>query len=111
MWPGNNTNSEAIWHQSVLMDALSDGKITEVQIAGKLVCLLKKGDTVFAFSATCPHSGGKLCDGWLDAQGRVVCPLHKYRFNPANGHNTSGEGYKLKTYPIELKENSIFVQF
>ena len=111
MWPGNNSSSQAIWHQSIPVDTLTEGKITEVQVDEKLICLLRKGSTISAFASTCPHSGGKLCEGWLDPLGRVVCPLHKYRFNPANGHNTSGEGYKLRTYPIEVRENIIFVQF
>lgn len=99
------------WHSCGKTDDLEINKITEVESDGKTLCLLRKTDGVFAFAATCPHSGAKLCDGWLDVQERVVCPLHKYRFNPANGHNTSGEGYKLKTFPVELREDHIFVQF
>jgi 3-phenylpropionate/trans-cinnamate dioxygenase ferredoxin subunit len=111
MWPGNNSDNEASWHSAIPVDSLPEGRITEVQVGEKLICLLKKANAIFAFAATCPHAGGRLCEGWLDPQGRVVCALHKYRFNPANGHNTSGEGYKLKTYPVELRENSIFVKF
>ncbi|PZF73181.1 Rieske (2Fe-2S) protein [Taibaiella soli] len=88
---------------------LENGKITEITVADKNIALLKKGDQFYAFAATCPHASARFCDGWLDAQGRVVCPEHKYRFDPANGRNTSGEGYKLKTYPIEIRDNEIFV--
>jgi 3-phenylpropionate/trans-cinnamate dioxygenase ferredoxin subunit len=28
-----------------------------------------------------------------------------------NGRNTSGEGYFLKTYPIELREEGLFIGF
>lgn len=82
----------------------------EVPAGEKRVCLLRKAGLVFAFAATCPHAGARLCEGWPDAQGRVVCPLHQYRFNPANGYNTSGEGYKLKTYPVKEEDGRIFVQ-
>ncbi|MES2704334.1 MAG: Rieske 2Fe-2S domain-containing protein [Bacteroidota bacterium] len=84
-------------------------KIIEVSLPGRQVCLLKKNDTVHAFAASCPHAGVALCFGWLDAQGRVVCPEHKYRFDPATGRNTSGEGYKLFTYPAEVRHDEIFV--
>ena len=50
-----------------------------------------------------------MCDGWVDPLGRVVCPLHKYRFDPANGRNTSGEGYKMVTYPVEVRNEEIFI--
>ena len=41
--------------------------------------------------------------------GRIVCPEHKYRFDPTNGRNTSGEGYKLFTYPVEIRVGEIFI--
>jgi len=86
-----------------------ENKPIEMVVGNKAVCLLRKSDTLYAFAATCPHAGAKLCEGWTDAQGRIVCPLHKYRFDPANGRNTSGEGYKLKTYPVEIREGVIHI--
>jgi nitrite reductase/ring-hydroxylating ferredoxin subunit len=99
------------WHElpQPSPEQLPENKIVEVTVADKRVCLLKRQDAVFAFAATCPHAGAPLCEGWPDAQGRIVCPLHKYRFDPANGRNTSGEGYKLKTYPVEIRSGVIFI--
>ena len=91
------------------MEAIPEGKPIEVQVGERAICLLRKAETLYAFAATCPHSGGRFCEGWLDPLGRVVCPLHKYRFDPVNGRNTSGEGYKLRTYPVELRGDAIFV--
>lgn len=89
--------------------SLQDNKPTEAKAGSKIVCLLKRADKVYAFAALCPHSGAPMCDGWVDPLGRVVCPLHKYRFDPANGRNTSGEGYKMVTYPVEVREDGIYV--
>jgi 3-phenylpropionate/trans-cinnamate dioxygenase ferredoxin subunit len=75
------------------------------------VGLLRRGEQVFAFSATCPHAGVALCTGWLDAMGRIVCPGHKYRFDPSNGRNTSGEGYKLVTDPVTYEDGNVLVGF
>ncbi len=86
-----------------------ENKLMETVVENKIVALLRTGDEIFAFAATCPHAGGRLCDGWVDTEGRIVCPLHKYRFDPANGRNTSGEGYKLKTYPVEIRDENIYV--
>jgi 3-phenylpropionate/trans-cinnamate dioxygenase ferredoxin subunit len=99
------------WHkiEGVDTESLPPEKITEMYVLEKYVALLKKGTTIYAFAGTCPHSGAKLCEGWLDVQGRVVCPLHKYRFDPANGHNTSGEGYKLRTYKVMIQDNHIYI--
>ncbi len=97
------------WYEAGSKDDLPDGKVVEKMVGEKTVALLRKETIVYAFAATCPHSGAKLCEGWLDMQGRIVCPLHKYRFDPANGRNTSGEGYKLKTYPLEIRDGLIFI--
>lgn len=99
------------WHivKTVSFSELEENKPAEILVNNKEIGILKKGNEIFAFAATCPHAGARLCEGWLDAQGRVVCPLHKYRFDPANGRNTSGEGYKLKTYPVEIKEGNIHI--
>lgn len=99
------------WHivKSVSLQSMEENKPIEVVVDNKVVGLLRKKDTVFAFAAKCPHAGAKLCEGWTDARGLIVCPLHKYRFNPKNGYNASGEGYKLKTYPVEIKEGLIHI--
>jgi nitrite reductase/ring-hydroxylating ferredoxin subunit len=99
------------WHkiESITASTLPKEKLTEVIVAGKRIGLLKEKDTIYAFAATCPHAGASLCDGWLDMRGRIVCPDHKYRFDPANGRNTSGEGYKLFTYSVEVREDEIFI--
>jgi 3-phenylpropionate/trans-cinnamate dioxygenase ferredoxin subunit len=98
------------WHNiSALVAALEDSKPKEVSVGEKHIGLLKNGDAIYAFAATCPHSGAPLCDGWLDARGHIVCPLHKYKFNPANGYNSTGEGYKLRTFPIEIRDSEYFV--
>jgi len=89
--------------------AMEEGKLVEADVAEKKIGLLKRGDTVYAFTAACPHAGARLCDGWVDALGRIVCPDHKYRFDPVNGRNTTGEGYKLFTYPVELREGEVYL--
>ncbi len=99
------------WHKAegISLAAMPDEKLTEVSAGEKRVGLLKRNGVVHAFAAKCPHAGALLCDGWIDGQGRIVCPDHKYRFDPVNGRNTTGEGYKLFTYPVEIRGDEIFV--
>jgi nitrite reductase/ring-hydroxylating ferredoxin subunit len=87
------------WHEAGPVNELPENKIVEKKIEGKLI----------AFSAICPHGGAKFCEGWTDYAGNVVCPLHQYKFNPSNGYNASGEGYKLKTFPVEIRDNIIYI--
>jgi 3-phenylpropionate/trans-cinnamate dioxygenase ferredoxin subunit len=50
-----------------------------------------------------------MADGFIDDSGNVVCPLHRYRFNVKNGYNSSGEGFYLKTYPVEQREDGVYI--
>ena len=83
----------------------------EMEVDGKKFTLAKFQDTYFAFASKCPHASGMMAAGYINPLGQVVCPLHRYCFDMKNGRNTSGEGYFLKTYPIELKEGALFIGF
>jgi 3-phenylpropionate/trans-cinnamate dioxygenase ferredoxin subunit len=85
--------------------------LTELEVAGKKVCLALQNDTIHACTHKCPHAGGPMADGYLDALGNIVCPLHRYKFSISNGRNTSGEGYFLKIFPVQIKEDGVFIGF
>lgn len=87
----------------------SSNNIAVTEVKGKKICIGKFNDAVFAFAFKCPHAGGILADGYIDALGNVVCPLHRYKYDMKNGRNTSGEGYYLKHWPVEQRENGVFV--
>ncbi len=102
------------WHK--IADSIAElhfppNQLLQLQISGKNICLTKKEDQLFACTYKCPHAGGLMADGFIDALGNIVCPLHRYKFNVENGRNTSGEGYYLKTFPVEARPDGIFVGF
>ena len=80
--------------------------VTEAR--GKKITLIKYKDGFMACAYACPHAGGILSNGHIDALGNMVCPIHRYKFSLQNGRNTSGEGYYLTTYPVEVREDGIF---
>ncbi|MEO8173568.1 MAG: Rieske 2Fe-2S domain-containing protein [Sediminibacterium sp.] len=75
----------------------------------KKVTLARFNDQLYAFAQKCPHASGIMADGYINAAGQVTCPLHRYRFDMKNGRNTSGEGYYLKTYLVEIRDDGIYV--
>lgn len=83
--------------------------IASLSCGGKKICIGRHGDQLFAFAQKCPHAGGRMADGYIDPLGQVVCPLHRYRFDPSNGRNTSGEGYYLAHWPVEWREDGVYV--
>jgi 3-phenylpropionate/trans-cinnamate dioxygenase ferredoxin subunit len=94
------------------MDEIPFGtnQLTEITVEGKKICLARWQDQVFACTPKCPHAGGILANGFLDAAGKIVCPLHRYKFDLQNGRNLSGEGYYLKTFQIVVNENGVFME-
>ena len=89
----------------------AENNMVELEVEGRSFTLAKKSDEYFAFASKCPHASGRMAQGYINPLGQVVCPLHRYCFDMKNGRNTSGEGYFLKTYPIELKEGGLFIGF
>ena len=107
------TNKKYTWHKiadSITEINFSANGLTEITIDGKTICLALNNNTLHACTQKCPHAGGPLVDGYLDVAGNIVCPLHRYKFSLHNGRNVSGEGYFLKTFPVEIKNNGVFVR-
>ena len=84
-------------------------KLIEIEIQGKRICLAEYKDQLFGCAATCPHAGAKMAEGYVDALGNIVCPLHRYKFSLERGRNVTGEGYFLKTYHVEVRKEGVFV--
>ncbi len=109
-----DTNKKYTWHKIANsideINFLQNG-LAEAEVAGKKVCLALQGDKIAACIHKCPHAGGRLSGGYVDVLGNIVCPLHRYKFSLQNGRNVSGEGYWLKTYPVQLREDGIYIGF
>ena len=85
--------------------------VQEVEIEGKMVLLVRVGNEIYGCAAKCPHVGARMKEGYVDVQGNLVCPLHKYRFDVKTGRNVSGEGYFLKRYLIMRNEEGMFIKW
>jgi nitrite reductase/ring-hydroxylating ferredoxin subunit len=107
-----STTSGNNWYkiaESIAEIPFAETGLAELEVNGRKICLVNHQEKLYACSDKCPHAGGNLAQGYLDAIGNIVCPLHRYRFDLQSGRNTSGEGFFLKTFPIEERENGIFV--
>jgi nitrite reductase/ring-hydroxylating ferredoxin subunit len=80
-----------------------------VNAGDKKITLARFNGELHAFAEKCPHAGGIMADGYINAAGQVTCPIHRYRFDMKNGRNTSGEGYYLKVYRVEKRADGIYV--
>jgi nitrite reductase/ring-hydroxylating ferredoxin subunit len=107
-----DTNKKYIWHkiaESLAEINLSANNLATVTVNNKTICIALHKNQLFACTHKCPHAGGSMADGHIDALGNIVCPLHRYKFSLQNGRNTGGEGYYLKTFKVEMRDNGIFI--
>lgn len=95
--------------ESVAEIPFGENHLAEVMVGDKKVCIGNYQGELFAFAARCPHASGIFANGFIDALGNVVCPLHRYKFCMKNGRNVSGEGYYLKHWPVEVREDGVYV--
>lgn len=81
---------------------LGEGRNFRVGKAMVAVFRTRKGE-VFAVQASCPHKGGPLADG-LIGDGKVVCPLHAFKFDLASGEAVGNTCAALRTYAVTISD-------
>jgi nitrite reductase (NADH) small subunit len=83
-----------------------EGRAFEVGGAQVAVFRLRDG-SLRALSAVCPHRGGPIADGQIDARV-VLCPLHLNAFELDTGCSTTGEA-PLRSYQVSVSGDQIFI--
>ena len=79
---------------------LGEGKTFLVD-GREIAVFRERGDVVHATQARCPHKAGLLADG-LVGDGKVICPMHAFKFDLATGTPLGSGCESLKTYRVEL---------
>jgi nitrite reductase (NADH) small subunit len=79
---------------------LGEGRMAQVGASVIAVFRTRAGE-VYATQAWCPHRGGPLADGIVGA-GKVICPLHSFKFDLATGQPIGGDCDALRTYPVTV---------
>ena len=74
------------------------------------VAVFNLGDEYLAVDNQCPHQKGPLADG-LVAGSNVFCPLHNWKFDLKTGCALSGGKGQVRTYPVKVIHDSIYVAF
>jgi nitrite reductase/ring-hydroxylating ferredoxin subunit len=103
-------------------DAVSEGSMYGVAVAGNAVVLAKIGGKIYAMDAVCSHYNGYLPKGELVAgRNAVICPVHKAEFDVTTGKvlkNVSGmlklathkEATAMRTYEVQVFDGSVQIR-
>lgn len=79
-----------------------------VAIDGGRAVVVRRGGAVHAFANGCLHQAAPLAGGWVDGDV-LVCPLHFWRYDVADGACRNGTG-RLATYPVTIDDGEVAVE-
>jgi nitrite reductase (NADH) small subunit len=80
------------------------GEGREFEVNGELIAVFRARDEkLYAVQAKCPHREGALADGIIGA-GKVVCPLHAFKFDLATGAPLGNDCAALNTYTVSVND-------
>jgi thiamine pyrophosphate-dependent acetolactate synthase large subunit-like protein/nitrite reductase/ring-hydroxylating ferredoxin subunit len=97
-----------VWHKALEPAELPEGRVKTVVCGLVQVCMTHHEGRVSALDNKCPHQGGPLGEGSIEG-GFLRCPWHGWDFDPATGKPPGGYDDGVPTYPLEMREDGVFV--
>ncbi|AMR33374.1 hypothetical protein A0256_19090 [Mucilaginibacter sp. PAMC 26640] len=82
--------------------------IKKIKVGGQNICLVNYAGDLFAVNAKCPHAGEDLSRGWC-ADGRLVCPYHRFSYDLKTGKGSTGQNDFVESYPVKIKGDKIYI--
>ena len=91
-------------------DQLAEGRVTSVTCRQQTVCVTRFEGCYAALDNACPHQGGPLGEGSIE-NGWLRCPWHGWDYHPTTGKSPGGFDDGVETFPVEEREDGIYVGF
>jgi nitrite reductase (NADH) small subunit len=86
------------------LDEIPIGEGRAFAVDGTEIAVYRLRDgTLRALAAVCPHKGGPLADGLIDARV-VVCPLHGHTYDLTTGTEVSGNA-AVRAYTVSAADD------
>jgi nitrite reductase/ring-hydroxylating ferredoxin subunit len=90
-------------------DDLAEGQAMLAQVDGQRIALFHVGERYYALEAWCPHEGGPLADGTIEAL-RILCPWHGYDFHLKTGECGLDPGLRALPYPVKVQDGDLLIE-
>lgn len=91
------------WHDVANLQNLKTRKRLLVEVEGIPIALFYINENVYALHDVCIHKANHLSKGTV-MFGKVICPGHQWKFDPATGEPDGQEGCQ-PTYPVRISED------
>ena len=102
------------WYRVANIDELADKRVKTVVAGVQTLALTNVDNEYTAMDNHCPHQGGPLGEGSIEAgddgQCWLRCPWHGWDFDPKTGRPPGGHEDSGQTlYPVDVREDGIYV--
>jgi len=98
------------WIKVAEPDELPEGRVKSVTCELETICLTHFKGQYGALLNACPHQGGPLGEGSIEGE-LLRCPWHGWDFDPLTGKPPGGYDDGVPTFPLEVREDGIYVRF
>jgi nitrite reductase/ring-hydroxylating ferredoxin subunit len=85
------------------------GKMLPVRVEDEDLVLYNVDGTLSATRDFCPHAGYPLSKSMFCGK-YVRCSLHSWEFDVTNGQYTGNPHVKLRRFPVEVRDEEVFVK-
>lgn len=102
--------SDTTWHKVCAADDIDEEDLIRFDHADKTYAVYRTEAGFYATDGMCTHEDQHLEDG-LVIDDVIECPLHQGRFHIPTGKALSAPVcIDLKTYPVELRGDDVYIQ-
>ncbi len=98
------------WIRAGSVAELPSGSVMEVISGGASYAVCNASGEVHAIGGTCPHRGGPLGQGGLDAEGILCCPWHAWEFDCRTGADPRNPEISVPKYPVRIDGDDILIE-
>jgi nitrite reductase (NADH) small subunit len=89
-------------------DALKDGELVEIIIAGTAIAVAKFDGAFHAIDNRCPHAEGPLGEGKMDGPV-VTCPYHGWEFDVRDGACLTDSDCSIQSFEVKVVGDAVCV--
>ncbi len=84
-------------------------QVCEVTAGGRALCVANIDGTIAVLDGTCPHEGGPLGEGSVEA-GKVVCPWHSFAFDAHTGAASDDPDLRVEVFEAKVENGELLAQ-
>ena len=97
------------WIDAAAVDAVPEGDVVGVNVAGKDIALYEVEGEIFATDNICTHGHARMSDGFLEGR-EIECPLHQGKFDVRSGQPTCAPVTEpLRSYPVKIEGGRVWL--